>query len=310
LNPVLATMVAMAMAMGAGASGTPDAAILPDPGGCRLERMTNAPAGEGHFQFHGLSHDGARLLVGWFRGAETGAYLLDLATRGRRDLPGLDNGGVFSPDDARVLVAVRQADRSTELVELELSTGASRTIAPHPAADWLATYSPDGAWIAFNSYRSGRSDLYLVARDGGEPIRLTDGEQYEAQAEFAPDGRSLLFHREVAKGDYDVYRLDLETRRSAPFLAGPGEQSYAAWSPDGRWVAFASDAGEASGKTDIYLADAHGAPAARLTRASGYNAYPTWSPDGRHLYFNSERGGRRDVYRIEFAAPAACVRGD
>src|SRR5690348_2610339 len=113
--------------------------VVDDPGGCRLERITDAVAEDGHFQYHGPSPDGNRLVVGWYRGQETGSYLLDLVTRERRDLEGFNNGGVFSRDGRRILVANVQPDRNRELVELELASGSTRIIASHPGPEFLGS---------------------------------------------------------------------------------------------------------------------------------------------------------------------------
>lgn len=279
-----------------------------DPGGCAISRVTDAAPAELHFQFEGISHDDRRLFVAWEKGESRGAYILDLETGDRRDVPGVNNAGVFAPDDARVLAASSGADGTTELYEVELATGERKPVAPHPKHEFLATYSPDGRWILFNSYRTGRSDVYVVPRVGGEPERLTDFEGYEAHAAFSPDMRNILFHRDVGEGNYDIFRIDFATREIAPFIGGPGEQSYPSWSPDGRFVAFASDQGEPAGKTDIYVANAAGKVVSRITRSPGYNAYPSWSRDGRWLYFNSERSeGTRNVFRAAIDGAGGCL---
>jgi Tol biopolymer transport system component len=279
-----------------------------DPGGCALERVTDATTGELHFQFEGLSHDDRSLFVAWEKGKDRGAYILDVATGKRRDVPAFNNAGVFSPDDSRILVANSIADGSTELYEIDIGSGRMTPIAPHPKHDFLATYSPDGQWILFNSYRTGRSDIYVIPRGGGEALRLTDSDAYEAHAVFSPDMKAILFHRDLGNGNYDIFRMDFATRAVAPFISGPGEQSYPSWSPDGRFVALASDQGEASGKADIYVADATGSVVTRVTRSPGYNAYPSWSHDGRWLYFTSERpAGTRNVFRAAIDASGRCT---
>jgi TolB protein len=278
-----------------------------EPTGCRLERVTDVGADDGHVQFHGPSaHD--KLVVNRFRGGESGTYLLDLRTGERRDLPGLNGAGTLSEDGKTILIANIQPDSTTEMVEYDLATGTMRTIAPHPRHEWLGTYWRNGEWILFNSYRTGRSDIYIVPRTGGEPTRLTSFDDYDAHADASPDGRSILFHRSVAEGNYDIYMVDPETRAESPVIAAPGEQAYPAWSPDGRWFAFASDSGNAAGKTDIYITDVARTRLVRITATPTYNAYPAWSPDGRFLYFNAEREGKRNVYRTGLRADMSCSR--
>lgn len=292
--------------------GCAEAAIFPvstDAGGCKLEQITAANADEdGNFQFHGPSRDGRWLVVGTYRGETQGAYVLDLQAGARRALQGINNAGALSEDASRVLVANSMPDRSTEIIEYALATGEQRAIAPHPKSDFLATYSPDGKWILFNSYRTGKSDIYVVPRAGGEPIRLTDYDGYDAHADFSPDMKRIAFHRNMDNDDYDIYQIDFATKAATPLITGPGEQAYPALSPDGRWIAFSGVSGDKPGKNDIFVAASDGARVNRLTHQPGYNAYPSWSAEGAFIYFNDERGGKRDVFRLAFDGNGGCRR--
>lgn len=279
-----------------------------DPGGCVLEQLTDAGADDGHFQFHGPDRKNRQLLVGWYRGKESGAYLLDLNSAKRRDLIGYNNAGALSSDGRRALIANVQPDGNRELVELELKTLRSRIIAPHAAADFLGTYAPEGQAVVFNSYRTGRSDIYSIDRGTGALLQLTEFEGYDAHADWSPDARSIVFHREASKGDYDIYVLDIGTGQERAIVAGTGEQAYPAWSPDGQWIAFASDEGNQPGKLDLRLVDSSGTQNRRITRYPGYNAYPAWSADGRWIYFNSERDGKRNVFRLEMMSATRCAK--
>jgi Tol biopolymer transport system component len=62
----------------------------------------------------------------------------------------------------------------------------------------------------------------------------------------------------------------------------PHRERDAAWSPDGREIAFLSDAAE-EGQLQIYVAPAAGGTARVLTRAHGQLEHPHWSPDGKRI---------------------------
>lgn len=269
-----------------------------DANGCRIERVTDAGADDGHFQFHGPSRGDRLMVVGTYRGETKGAYLLDLRSGARTPLSGMTNAGAISPDGASALIATDTADAKTEIVEIDFRTGKTRVIASDPGPEFLASYSPDGARILFNSYRTGKSDIYLFDRATGEIERLTDFDGYDAHADFSPDMKEIVFHRNVGAGDYDIYALDFASGAETPLIEEPGEQAYPAWSPDGSTIVFAAEGAAGPGKTDLYVANADGGNIRRLTALSSYVAYPAWSRDGGHIYFNYERKGKRDVYRL------------
>lgn len=69
----------------------------------------------------------------------------------------------------------------------------------------------------------------------------------------------------------------------------------AAWSPDGRRIAFVS---ERDGNADIYTIDADGSNPVRLTDHPGRDVEPAWSPDGMSIAFSSDRTGVDYLYVV------------
>ena len=107
-------------------------------------------------------------------------------------------------------------------------------------------WSPDGASIAFSSDRSGNYDIWTLTVGGGQFRRMTTDAANDFAPTWSPDGSRISFasDRESGRGIYYV-----PTSSGAP---GAGEQlveartgnlAGAAWSPDGRAVAFNSIAG-------------------------------------------------------------------
>lgn len=126
--------------------------------------------------------------------------------------------------------------------------------------------------------------LALVAAAPGEPLPLfADGEAMAGRSAVSPDGSSLVFTRAGIgpAGRQELYRLDLQAAGAPEPLAGAPAPSYdPAFSPDGRWLAFAArDAG-----TDIYAMASGGGPPLRLTTQGAARA-PAFSPDGTLLAF-------------------------
>jgi Tol biopolymer transport system component/DNA-binding winged helix-turn-helix (wHTH) protein len=66
-----------------------------------------------------------------------------------------------------------------------------------------------------------------------------------------------------------------------------GLQIGAAWSPDGRLIAYASNQ---AGKFDIWIQEVSGGNPVQVTHRPGNNWQPDWSPDGKLLLYRSEEG--------------------
>ena len=70
----------------------------------------------------------------------------------------------------------------------------------------------------------------------------------------------------------------------------PGLQTDVTWSPDGRFIAYASDQ---AGNFDIWVqpVPSSGGDAVQVTRSSAQERQPVWSPDNTSIAFRSERDG-------------------
>ena len=77
-------------------------------------------------------------------------------------------------------------------------------------------------------------------------------------------------------------------RRLTRLTFTPGLQTDVTWSPDSRFIAYASDR---SGSFDIWVQPVAGGDAVQVTRSEMPDTQPDWSPDGTRLAFRSERGG-------------------
>ena len=113
-------------------------------------------------------------------------------------------GAEISPDGASVLFEHRypnSVDSDLALMPLEGFQAPLRLTNNGGASSTDPVWSPDGKHIAYSSNKGGTYDLYMIDADGGNEVRLTQGETHEFAPSWSPDGtkiayitRDTLFH--------------------------------------------------------------------------------------------------------------------
>ena len=141
--------------------------------------------------------------------------------------------------------------------------------------------TPDGSRLVFASDRQGERDLYWKAADGtGAVERVSSGESVAGVPHvMSPDGELLVFNRFAA--DIGVVAFPVG-ESSELILHEPFNERWPDLSPDGRWVAYASDE---SGMFEIYVKPFPDVDQGKWQISTEGGNWPVWSPDGRELYY-------------------------
>ena len=151
--------------------------------------------------------------------------------------------------------------------------------------DDRARYSPDGTKIAFNSTRSGTSEIWVSKADGSNAVRLTSfGGPLVGFPNWSPDGQWLVFHARP-EGQADVFVIPAAGGPVKRLTQQEGDDTMPSYSHDGRWIYFSS---WRSGLQQIWRMNAEGGELLRLTTSEGYR--PTESQDGKTIFYIARDG--------------------
>ena len=96
-------------------------------------------------------------------------------------------------------------------------------------------FSPDGAWLAFVTDRTGTAQLWRVATGGGEPQRLTDHDRVGAYR-FSPDGQRIAYAVDAGGNErWQIWVMDADGRNSRRMSERDDRIHHLrAWTSDGR----------------------------------------------------------------------------
>ena len=204
-----------------------------------------------------------------------------LGVVGRRRLR---RGVRISPDGKRVAEVVHSSAKF-DIWICDLARGGEARFTLDQAGGSAPNWSPDGSRIAFGSSRSGPLDLYVKAASGaGDEELLFHSDNQKILSHWSPDGQYLAFAEKDPKTNWDIWILPLGgDKKPFPFLRTEFVEVFPQFSPDGKWIAYASDA---TGRSEVYVAPFPG-PDGRWQISSEGGSSPRWRRDGKEIFYVS-----------------------
>ncbi len=157
------------------------------------------------------------------------------------------------------------------------------------SASSLFSVSANGRVLAYRDDRTAVARVTWFDRQGVKTAELGPPGEY-TQPRLSPDGRRLaLTLPDKENGNRDVWLMDTASGRLMRFTSNPATDWNSVWSPDGAFVAFASDR---SAPSSVYRKAVSGLGEEELAvKESTGGAFPRdWSKDGRYLLFNLNVG--------------------
>jgi DNA-binding winged helix-turn-helix (wHTH) protein len=143
-------------------------------------------------------------------------------------------------------------------------------------------WSPDGRQVAMTS-RDGSELIVRAVDDASERRVLARGGGVKILNDWSPDGRQIVYTRRGDSTHLDLWIIDTFTGATRPLLATAHSETQARISPDGNWIAYASDE---SGVLETYVARFQDMSEPQKVSIGG-GGEPQWRADQRELFYLS-----------------------
>lgn len=191
----------------------------------------------------------------------------------------------LSPDGKAVAFSARDRRLGTgDIFIHEFERDLTRQLTSERGTENGPLWTPDGTTILFAADRHGPPNLHARNADGtGEEREVVPPAMGPmAGGSVTPDGRSIVFLQPNPGTNYDVMVASLVAKGpAAPLIDLKGLETSARVSPDGLWLAYASNV---SGRSEVYVQafkDGHGRR--QVSRDGG--SQPRWDDSGKQLYY-------------------------
>jgi Tol biopolymer transport system component len=190
----------------------------------------------------------------------------------------------ISPDGTRVALSYTE-NGNADIWIWDIERKVPTRLTFDPALDTMPIWTPDSERIVFASIREGRNGIYWRASDGSgkdEKIALVSNRDFFPYSVSA-DGKTLFLMESGGKGAYNIGMLSIEGDHAPKLLLKEEyNELYPQISPDGKWLAYASDE---SGRAEIYVRPFPDVNGGQWQISESGGEFPLWSPDGKELYY-------------------------
>ena len=214
----------------------------------------------------------------------------------------------LSPDGTRVVFQRQAETGGVDLWVRDLEGGSEVRLTE--ASGFYPVWTPDSRTVTFTKASGRGAQLFSKAVDLTSPpelVRPTEG--LSAPGSWTPDGQTLVYRAIDSQNDSDLWALTLGGEHE-PFLDTEFNELAPQLSPNGRWVAYTSDA---TGEDQVYV-QAFPKGGAVFSISEGMGTEAVWSRNGRELFYRNgdqlwavdvetDPGFRMGSPRVLFEAP-------
>ncbi len=190
--------------------------------------------------------------------------------------------------DGNRLAYVSFEDKKPVVYVQSLLTGERRAVANFRGSNSAPAWSPDGRRLAVTLTRDGNSQIFLINADGsGAPQRLTQSSAIDTEANFAPDGQSILFTSDRGGGP-QIYRVSVNGGAAQRVTFDGSYNVSPRHSPDGKSFTFIQRNG---GRFNVAIQDI-ASRQLQVLSDGGIDESPSFAPNGKTILYATEVRGR------------------
>jgi TolB protein len=186
--------------------------------------------------------------------------------------PGLNLGGVMSPTGGAIALTLSK-DGNSEIYLVDTGGNVKSRLTNNKAIDGSPTWNAGGNALAFVSSRAGGPQVFRMSSGGGGAKRITTKGRYNQSPDWnqgkGPLANQVAYAGRDSSNRYDVFSVDIKTRKVKRLTQNPGRNLDPTWSTDGRMIAFQSSRG------GIYVANEDGNNQIQIIKAG---TTPDWGP--------------------------------
>jgi hypothetical protein len=210
---------------------------------------------------------------------------------GRVGGPGEIANPSIAPDGN--FVVADAADLKTSNVDIwieDLSHNTASRFTFDPSEEATGVWSRDGRTIAYRyDGASGAAAVEIKKAsglEGAKELYTTRSQDDILPNSWTLDDRSILCTYEPPAGGSSLVLVDAASGKMTPFLSGQASETNGMISPDGKWVAYASNE---SGEWRIYVTTFPGAQG-KWQASQGGGREPRWRGDGKEIFYVDPKG--------------------
>lgn len=222
------------------------------------------------------------------------------------EVPNIENGAefYFSPDSKSLIGNAKLNDDSVHQVYTFSIDGKNISRINNKGEDACSFFFPDGKHLAFTSTRDNcdmpvgnysnpfdypqGAELYSCKTDGSDVVRLTNNKYYDAEVSLSPDGKWMLFTRQI-DGKLDLWKMRPDGTDQQQITFTPDWQEGGSFFINNETIICRAwrlkDQVPRGMPMSIFTMKSDGTDRVQITTDAGTNWAPYPAPDGDHFVF-------------------------